>query len=110
MLCIVTVEWCCVLPSDELCIVGLLEANSNWLEADSWPTCSSVVRYISVSCSSSSVEELKEIVYGALVKLVQVQVPKVPCLMALVDDISSMCKVARHVALVGVEQCFSLPQ
>ena len=103
MLCIVAVERFCVLVIDELRIVGLLEANSNCLEADSWPTCSSVVCYLSVSCSSSSVEELKEIVYGVLVKLVQVQVPNVSCHMALVDTISSMCKVARHVALVGVE-------
>ena len=92
-----------MLPSDELYIVGLRETIVNCLEADSWPTCSSIVWHITVSCSSSSVEELKELVYGGLVKLVQVQVPKVPCLMVLVDTISSMCKVARHVALVGVE-------
>jgi hypothetical protein len=92
-----------MLPFDELRIMGLLETNYNCREADSWPTCSSIVRHITVSCSSSSVEELKEIVYGVLVKLVQVQAPKVSCLMVLVDTVSSMCKVARCIALVGVE-------
>ena len=103
MLCIVAVERFCVLVVDELRIVGLLEANSNCLEADSWPTCSSVVGYTSVRCSSSSVEKLKEILYGFLVELVQVQVPKVSCLIVLVHTVSSMCKVARRIALVGVE-------
>jgi hypothetical protein len=103
MLCIVAVERFCVLIVDEHRIAGLLEANSNCLEADSWPTCSSIVWHIAIRCSSSSVEELKEIVYGVLVKLMQVPVPNVSCLMVVVNTISSMRKVAWRVALVGVE-------
>ena len=103
MLRIVAVERFSLLVVDKLCIVRLLETDSNWHKADSLPTGSSVILNLPTSRPSSTVEKLDEIVDRVLVELVQIQVPNVSCAVELVHDVFSMCIVVRCIALVGVE-------